>query len=376
MQWSSEELISIEKQQLLELWSASGYGNQNHGGHGELWFDGGFEGEIQPFVKENLASLQPSAAVFNGCAQQGAGNNASLCVSPNAVRWIGTEAGTAPDPDWSTGYSGGGDPSADVFQPAECDTTLQNGDAWFYNPSIGIRSLATLIGIYHNTVGRNGFLMLDFAPNQEGLIAPDQAVRYAELGSWIRGCYSQAVASANFSSSSSSFELEIPQGSSYDRVVLRENQVAGQLIRGYVVEVLAQNATDWVQVVTGQSVGNKWIHLLDNASGITAHQLRVRITQAAPGKMAAARLTSLAVHKCNRPTDKGCSISKGFKFTYSSAMVISTSSSSTTDNCCNSCSANAACAVFLLSPENECILLSADGVQVAASGWIAGSPNN
>jgi alpha-L-fucosidase len=76
---------------------------------------GGFEGMIQPFVKEQLATLQPSAAVFNGCVQQGAGNNKSLCVSPNAVRWVGTEAGGAPDPDWSTGYENGGDPNAGWF---------------------------------------------------------------------------------------------------------------------------------------------------------------------------------------------------------------------------------------------------------------------
>jgi hypothetical protein len=41
--------------------------------------------------------------------------------------------------------SPGGDPTAAVFQPAECDTTLQNGDAWFYSPTVGIRSLATLV---------------------------------------------------------------------------------------------------------------------------------------------------------------------------------------------------------------------------------------
>ena len=38
------------------------------------------------------------------------------CVSRNAVRWVGTEAGVAPDPTWSTGYSGGGDPDSDIFQ--------------------------------------------------------------------------------------------------------------------------------------------------------------------------------------------------------------------------------------------------------------------
>jgi hypothetical protein len=43
--------------------------------------------------------------------------------------------------------------------------------------------------VYHGTVGRNSFLMMDFAPTPEGMIAPDQAARYKEFGDWMRGCY-------------------------------------------------------------------------------------------------------------------------------------------------------------------------------------------
>ena len=64
MGWSSEELINIEMQQVVELWDT--YGNHKYGGHGEIWFDGGFEGTIQPFVRSKLAALQPQAVAFNG----------------------------------------------------------------------------------------------------------------------------------------------------------------------------------------------------------------------------------------------------------------------------------------------------------------------
>ena len=41
--------------------------------------------------------------------------------------------GVAPDPNWSTGTGNdGGDPDSPVFNPAECDTTLQSSDRWFY----------------------------------------------------------------------------------------------------------------------------------------------------------------------------------------------------------------------------------------------------
>ena len=41
--------------------------------------------------------------------------------------------GIAPDPNWSTGTTeDGGDADSPVFCPAECDTTLQNEDRWFW----------------------------------------------------------------------------------------------------------------------------------------------------------------------------------------------------------------------------------------------------
>lgn len=82
-----------------------------------------------------------------------------------------------------------------MYQPSECDTTLQNGDQWFYNAGVGIRSLSTLVEVYHGTVGRNGFLMMDFAPDKDGLIAPDQVARYKEFGDYIKGCYGHPIAS-------------------------------------------------------------------------------------------------------------------------------------------------------------------------------------
>lgn len=69
-----------------------------------------------------MAQLQPQAIAFNGYG-----------LTPNPARWINNEAGEAPDPNWSTGTNdGGGDPDSSVFCPAECDTTLQNQDRWFW----------------------------------------------------------------------------------------------------------------------------------------------------------------------------------------------------------------------------------------------------
>ena len=72
------------------------------------------------------------------------------------VRWCGNEAGAADYPNWSTGSSNGGDADSLDWCPAEVDTTLQNADQWFYNPSVGLRSLKVLKDVYHASVGRNG----------------------------------------------------------------------------------------------------------------------------------------------------------------------------------------------------------------------------
>ena len=69
-----------------------------------------------------LAELQPHSNVFGG-----------IGITANSIRWVGNEWGHAPDPNWSTGANaGGGDPDSPTFCPAECDTTLQIFDRWFW----------------------------------------------------------------------------------------------------------------------------------------------------------------------------------------------------------------------------------------------------
>eukprot|EP01084_Bolivina_argentea_P065700 119753_1 len=64
----------IAKEQLTELFT-------NYGNLTEFWFDGG-TADLSNTVKELMAQYQPSTATFNG--QQ---------VSPNVVKWVGTESG-------------------------------------------------------------------------------------------------------------------------------------------------------------------------------------------------------------------------------------------------------------------------------------------
>ncbi len=97
-------------------------------------------------------------------------------------------------------------------------------------------------------------LELDFAIDQNGLVAPDHAARYREFGDWIRSCYGTPVATT--SGNGTVFQLNL---TSYmpavDRIQIRENQAYGQRIRAYYVEYLAAGHVEWVHWFQGTSVG-------------------------------------------------------------------------------------------------------------------------
>ena len=115
----------IVLQQLTELWTL-------YGPLTELWFDGGFGDDLYIQLKSMIAEYQPDVTVFNGCAVNNK-PNASECLSPSSTRWIGNELGHGTDPCWSSGVTrDAGDPTSPIFAPAECPTTLQADDKWFW----------------------------------------------------------------------------------------------------------------------------------------------------------------------------------------------------------------------------------------------------
>eukprot|EP01012_Entosiphon_sulcatum_P023067 TRINITY_DN28054_c0_g1_i1.p2 TRINITY_DN28054_c0_g1~~TRINITY_DN28054_c0_g1_i1.p2 ORF type:complete len:452 (+),score=93.83 TRINITY_DN28054_c0_g1_i1:50-1405(+) len=254
-----DQYYALVIDQVTELWTA--FGNLT-----EIWFDHGYGDQLRDRIIALLKANQPHAVGFNGFG-----------VMPSPVRWVGTESGLPNYPIWSTGTDGQGDPSSQDWVPAGCDTTLQDGDHWFYVPGMTIRSLATLIDVYHHTVGQNGLLELDFAIDRTGRVDPQHAARYKEFGDWIRACYGKPVATT--SGTGTSFTLTIPKGSQVDRVIIQEDQSQGQRIRSYEVDVQLPGSSAWQSVATGSSVGNKRIQLF--ATPVTPALVRLTIPQSA-----------------------------------------------------------------------------------------------
>ena len=231
---SDAQYKAIVLAHLEELWSR--YANMLT----EIWFDGGYGDFIATEVTALLATYQPQVAIFNGFG---------IATSP--VRWIGNEFGFGGYPIWSTGTQGSGNPNSTHFVPAGCDTTLNDWDAWFFDPSAPLRSLSTLIDVYQHSVGQNCVLELDFAIDTTGNVHPVQAQLYAALGSWVRNCFGSPIARSREGG-----ELYIPAGDMFDRFILMEDQSLGERISSYSILV---NGT---VVGSGSAVGHKRIHVL------------------------------------------------------------------------------------------------------------------
>jgi len=141
-----------------------------------------------------------------------------------------------------------------------------------------------MIQVYHQTVGRNCLLMLDLAPDRTGLIPVDHAVRYKQLGDFIRSCYGSSIPPSQrltFDDSTLHIQSFNSTPVTVDRSVIQEDQTNGQVIRSYTVDVQLANSTDptqWITVAQGTSVGNKKIDLW-KAGPLLITAARLNITQ-------------------------------------------------------------------------------------------------
>ena len=124
-----------------------------------------------------------------------------------------------------------------LADPSGVDVTLQQGDHWFYTPGDPLNSLSTLVGFYHDSVGANGHLEIDFGIDRTGGVDPKHAAGYKGFGDWIQSCYGSPVAEGLLASGATSL-------------------VAGA----------------WVPFSQGTTVGAKRIDVADSA--VTATALR------------------------------------------------------------------------------------------------------
>jgi len=140
--------------------------------------------------------------------------------------------------------------------------------------------------------------MLDLTPDRTGVIPPEYAQRYKELGDFIRSCYGNPIVpSFQNSSADSRVYIQVFDSSvTVDRSVVQENQTLGQVIRAYAVDVLSVVSKDkyeWVQVASGTSIGNKKIDLWEKGP-LLIKAARLNITQTVDTPV----IKAFTVHLC------------------------------------------------------------------------------
>ena len=249
----------------------------------EIWFDGGADHPDNgaPDVLPIVRKYQPNCLFYhNGQVAE--------------ARWGGSESGTVGDPCWATfpypatgaGESAReniakdsfkllkqGDPEGKYWMPAMSDAPLRgyNGrHEWFWEPGDEehIFPLENLVDMYYKSVGRNSTLILGLTPDPNGLMPDPDVTRLKELGQEIKKRFSDPI--ANTSGKGTRIYLKLPSSQKFNQLVIQEDIVQGERIRAYTIEALISG--QWKEIVQGQSIGHKRIHLIDE---VEASRLRL-----------------------------------------------------------------------------------------------------
>lgn len=267
---------------------------QHYGPLVEWWLDGaGSAGHVYDFKKyvEQLRTYQPNTMVFADVSLFGYGD----------IRWVGQEDGHIHGENWNV-IDRHGDKR---WRPVEVDTPLHKLQ-WFWHPNSDqtLKSVAELMDIWENSVGKGGQLMLGLAPNRHGLLPKADVKRLKAFGEAIKARYGTdkdlALHRGNpvdgdtttnidkaLDGSKDSFwtspqphagtiEVDFRRPTTVDTSLSMEWLNDGQPIESYDVQAWVGGA--WVTVTRHQAIGHMKI---DHFKPVTTRKMRLRILASA-----------------------------------------------------------------------------------------------
>jgi alpha-L-fucosidase len=245
------------------------------------------------------------------------------------VRWIGNEAGTNRESEWSVvpvapmddrpaekdpgGIAGINAMAPDlgslaaieqvankggrlIWYPAQVDVSIRPG--WFYHAAedTKVKSLDQLLNIYYGAVGGNAQLLLNVPPDKRGRIHENDVQRLKELGDRLRATFADNLASgagyhADITPGSHfddergffvpggepgfTFERDLGAPKSFNVAMFQEAIRCGQRIESFAFD--AWDGLKWAEIARGTTVG--WKRLL-RFPQVTAARARVRLLKA------------------------------------------------------------------------------------------------
>ncbi len=280
----------------------------NYGPITEIWFDGG------------IAPNYPKKQVYDWNAYyklvRKLQPNALIAIMGPDIRWVGTESGVGRKTEWDVlpidlssltpakikdslhpvdrvfkphNYMGKVLGSREMlydakglfWYPAETDVSIRPG--WFYHASedTSVKSVADLVNIYFNSVGRNSVLLLNVPPDKKGLISQydikslkglhkvlsetfrDNFATNADVS--IDGEANSRKASTLFGNGkywigpegadTASMVFQLPQKETFDVAMLQEQITVGQRIGKFRIDYW--DGSEWQKLTGGTTVGYK-----------------------------------------------------------------------------------------------------------------------
>jgi alpha-L-fucosidase len=194
------------------------------------------------------------------------------------------------------------------WMPAECDVSIRPG--WFYheNQDTKVKSPATLMKLYYNSVGHGACLDLGLSPNRLGLLADGDVKALADFGTVLKETFATNLAKGATVTASNirgknkalygtaklfdadrysywatddkvltpELIIDLHQPKTFNVIRLRENIKLGQRIDAIGVDAFVDGI--WQEVATATSIGgNRTIRL---STDVTASKVRLRIVKA------------------------------------------------------------------------------------------------
>lgn len=290
----------------------------------EMWFDGAtgndgyYGGANETRTIDNatryydIPNLRDS--IHNACP------NIILWGVGGEARWIGNEQGWAGETCWSMGDGTDGDENAWKWFPGESDAKATT-KGWFWHQGETCKSADEMFKIYLETVGRNATLILNFPPDQRGLLPDVDVENLKKLGDMLRTRLGNDLAkqegvvikaseertkgqtrtylaknmidgdsttywACNDGNKTASITVELPSVQKVRYVALQEYIQLGQRIKGFTIET-STDGTNWTKKggnIKTTTVGYKRIIPLNGSTnnsydgGTDAKYVRVTIT--------------------------------------------------------------------------------------------------
>jgi len=263
------------KNQLREL--LTGYGEIS-----EVWFDGacaeGPNGKRQVYDWEGywglIRELQPGAVIS--------------IMGPD-VRWIGNEAGTNRESEWSVipvgraddrpaekdpGGIAGLDAMAPdlgsraaigeaakkggrlIWYPAQVDVSIRPG--WFYHAAedMKVKTVGHLLDIYYGAVGGNAQLLLNIPPDRRGRLHENDVLALKRLGDALRDTFAvNLAAGAKTAAAGRVIEYDLGQTRAFNVAMIREDIRSGQKVEAFALDVW--DGRDWTESARATTIGYK-----------------------------------------------------------------------------------------------------------------------